>query len=102
MDVKNMKMLAEQYSFEELQTFADQFESTGVAPVKTSEDAGDQMSDYLMAAEIKFLMDKEKIPHRQLGREYFPASLRHHHKNTEWTPEQPLKELRIHIDCEEI
>ncbi len=54
-----MKMLAENYSFDELQKFADDFESTGVAPVKTSDDAGDQMSDYLMAAEIRFVMDKE-------------------------------------------
>ena len=59
MDVKNMKALAEKYSFDELQKFADDFENTGVAPVKTSEDAGDQMSDYLMAAEIRSVMDKE-------------------------------------------
>lgn len=59
MDVKNMKMLAEKYSFDELQKFADEFENSGVAPVKTSEDPGDQMSDYLMAAEIRFVMDKE-------------------------------------------
>lgn len=70
MDVKNMKMLAENYSFEELQTLADQFEHTGVAPVKTSEDAGDQMSDYLMAAEIRFLMDKEKITLQEALREF--------------------------------
>ncbi len=70
MDVKNMKVLAEQYSFEELQTFADQFELTGVAPVQTSEDAGDQMSDYLMAAEIRFLMDKEKITLQEALREF--------------------------------
>ena len=59
MDVKNMKMLAEKYTFDELQKLADDFENTGVAPVKTSEDPGDQMSDYLMAAEIRFVMDKE-------------------------------------------
>lgn len=59
MDVKNMKMLAETYTFDELQKFADEFEHTGVAPVKTSDDPGDQMSDYLMAAEIRFVMDKE-------------------------------------------
>lgn len=70
MDVKNMKMLAENYSFEELQTFADQFENSGVAPVKTSEDPGDQMSDYLMAAEIRFLMDKEKISLQEALREF--------------------------------
>lgn len=70
MDVKNMKMLAEKYSFDELQKFADDFENTGVAPVKTSEDAGDQMSDYLMAAEIRFLMDKEKISLQEALREF--------------------------------
>ena len=70
MDVKNMKMLAEKYSFDELQKFADDFENTGVAPVKTSEDAGDQMSDYLMAAEIRFLMDKEKITLQEALREF--------------------------------
>ncbi|MES2529009.1 MAG: hypothetical protein V4598_18125 [Bdellovibrionota bacterium] len=59
MDVKNMKMLAEKYTFDELQKLADDFENTGVATVKTSEDPGDQMSDYLMAAEIRFVMDKE-------------------------------------------
>lgn len=59
MDVKNMKMLAEKYTFDELQKFADDFENTGIAPVKTSEDPGDQMSDYLMAAEIRFVIDKE-------------------------------------------
>jgi hypothetical protein len=70
MDVKNMKMLAEKYSFHELQKFADDFESSGVAPVKTSEDAGDQMSDYLMAAEIRFLMDKENLSLQEALREF--------------------------------
>lgn len=70
MDVKNMKMLAEKYSFDELQKFADTFENTGTAPVKTSEDPGDQMSDYLMAAEIRFLMDKEKISLQEALREF--------------------------------
>ena len=70
MDVKNMKMLAEKYSFDELQQFADTFEHTGTAPVKTSEDPGDQMSDYLMAAEIRFLMDKEKISLQEALREF--------------------------------
>ena len=70
MDVKNMKMLAEKYTFEELQKFADQFESTGTAPVKTSEEPGDQMSDYLMAAEIRFLMEKEKVSIQEALREF--------------------------------
>lgn len=70
MDVKNMKALAEKYSFDELQRFADEFESTGVAPVKTSEDPGEQMSDYLMAAEIRFLMDKEMITLQEALREF--------------------------------
>lgn len=70
MDVKKMKTLAEAYSFHELQKFADDFESSGVAPVKTSDDPGDQMSDYLMAAEIRFLMDKEKITCQEAVREF--------------------------------
>ncbi len=70
MDVKNLKMLAEKYSFHELQKFADDFENTGVAPVKTSEEAGDQMSDYLMAAEIRFLMDKENLSLQEALREF--------------------------------
>jgi hypothetical protein len=70
MDVKNMKLLAEKYTFDELQKFADDFENTGKAPVKTSEDPGDQMSDYLMAAEIRFLMDKEKISLQEALREF--------------------------------
>ena len=70
MDIKNLKMLAENYSFEELQKFADDFENTGVATVKTSEEAGDQMSDYLMAAEVRFLMDKEKISLQEAVREF--------------------------------
>ncbi|MFL5784686.1 MAG: DUF6952 family protein [Bacteriovoracaceae bacterium] len=70
MDVKNMKMLAEKYTFDELQKFADDFENTGVPPVKTSEEPGDQMSDYLMAAEIRFLMDKEQISLQEALREF--------------------------------
>jgi hypothetical protein len=50
MDIKSIKELAEKYKIEELNKFADEFETTGVAPVKTQEDAGDQMSDYLQAA----------------------------------------------------
>ena len=70
MDVKNMKELAAKYTFDELQTFVNQFEHTGIAPIKTSEDAGDQMSDYLMAAEIRFLMDEKKIPLNEALREF--------------------------------
>lgn len=70
MDVKNMKMLAEKYTFQELQKFADDFETTGVAPVKTSDDAGDQMSDYLMAAEIRFLMDEKHLGLQEALREF--------------------------------
>lgn len=70
MDVKKMKTLAEAYSFDELQKFADEFESSGVAPVKTSDDPGDQMSDYLMAAEIRSLMDKQKITSQEAVREF--------------------------------
>jgi hypothetical protein len=58
MDVKFLKMLAEKYQVHELEGFADEFERTGVAPVKTQEDAGDQMSDYLQAAILRSYMDQ--------------------------------------------
>lgn len=58
MDIKSIKALAEQHTFEELTKFADEFEQTGVAPVKTQDDPGSQMSDYLMGAELRFLLDK--------------------------------------------
>jgi hypothetical protein len=58
MDVKSIKDLAQKYTFDELTKFAEDFEHSGVAPVKTQEDAGDQMSDYLMAAELRFLIDQ--------------------------------------------
>jgi len=58
MDIKSIKELAQKYSQEELLNFADEFETTGVPPVKTQDDPGDQMSDYLVAAEIRELVDK--------------------------------------------
>lgn len=58
MDIKSIKELAQKYSVDELSKFADEFENTGVAPVKTQEDAGEQMSDYLMGAELRALLDK--------------------------------------------
>ncbi len=58
MDLKSIKHLAESYTVGELTKFADDFESTGVAPVKTQDDPGDQMSDYLMGAELRTLIDK--------------------------------------------
>ena len=58
MDVKSVKELAQKYTVDELNQFADQFESTGSAPVKTQEDAAEQMSDYLMAAEMRTYLDK--------------------------------------------
>lgn len=58
MDVKVVKELAQKYTIDELNKFADDFEATGVAPVKTQEDAGDQMSDYLQAAELRSYLDK--------------------------------------------
>lgn len=58
MDVKVIKDLAQKYSVEELNKFADEFEASGVAPVKTQEDAGDQMSDYLQAAELRAYIDQ--------------------------------------------
>lgn len=58
MDIKSIKELAQKYTVEELSKFADEFESTGVPPVKTQDDAGDQMSDYLQAAELRAYIDQ--------------------------------------------
>jgi hypothetical protein len=58
MDIKSVKELAQKYTADELNKFADDFESTGTAPVKTQDDAGEQMSDYLMAAEMRVYLDK--------------------------------------------
>ncbi len=58
MDVKAVKDLAQKYTVDELNKFADDFEATGSPPVKTQEDAGDQMSDYLQAAELRGYLDK--------------------------------------------
>lgn len=58
MDVKAVKELAQKYTVDELNGFADEFENTGIAPVKTQEDAGDQMSDYLQAAELRHYIDQ--------------------------------------------
>jgi hypothetical protein len=60
MDIKIIKELVSKYNVEELNKFAVEFESTGVAPVKTQDDAGDQMSDYLQAAEVRAVMDAGK------------------------------------------
>jgi hypothetical protein len=69
MDIKSIKTLAEKYSSEELKNFADQFEASGVAPIKTQEDAGEQMSDYLMAAELKHYLD-QGLPMNKAVREF--------------------------------
>ncbi|HLT22155.1 MAG TPA: hypothetical protein VKZ84_01880 [Bacteriovoracaceae bacterium] len=58
MDIKSIKDLAQKYTVDELNGFADEFESTGIAPVKTQEDAGEQMSDYLQAAVLRSYMDQ--------------------------------------------
>jgi len=58
MDVKVLKELAQKYTIDELNKFADEFETTGIAPIKTQDDAGDQMSDYLQAAELRSYLDK--------------------------------------------
>lgn len=58
MDIKSLKELAQKYTADELNRFADEFEATGIAPVKTQEDPGDQMSDYLQAAELRVLIDQ--------------------------------------------
>lgn len=58
MDIKSIKTLAEKHSVDELNKFADELESSGVAPVKTQDDLGDQMSDYLQAAELRAYLDQ--------------------------------------------
>ncbi len=60
MDIQVIKMLVQKYSAQELNGFADEFESTGIAPVKTQDDPGEQMSDYLQAAEVRAVMDQGK------------------------------------------
>ncbi len=62
MDIKVVKELAAKYTIDELNKFADEFEATGVAPIKTQEDPGEQMSDYLQAAELRAYMDKGMNP----------------------------------------
>lgn len=69
MDIKSIKELAQKYTSDELVKFADDFEATGVAPVKTQEDAGEQMSDYLMAAELKSYLD-QGLPLNEAVREF--------------------------------
>jgi hypothetical protein len=58
MDVKVVRELAQKYTVDELNKFADEFESTGIAPVKTNDDPGEQMSDFLQAAELRAYVDK--------------------------------------------
>lgn len=58
MDLKVIKELVAKHTVQELIQFADDLESTGIAPVKTQDDPGDQMSDYLQAAEVRAAVDK--------------------------------------------
>lgn len=58
MDIKSIKHLAQKYSAAELEEFARILETTGEAPVKTQEDLGEQMSDYLQAGEVRKLLDQ--------------------------------------------
>jgi hypothetical protein len=57
MDIKSIKDLAQKYTVDELNKFADEFENSGVPPIKTQDDPGEQMSDYLMGAELRELLD---------------------------------------------
>jgi hypothetical protein len=70
MDIKIIKELAQKYSAAELNKFADDFEATGIAAVPTHADAGDQMSDYLQAAEVRGIMDENKWDINQAVREF--------------------------------
>lgn len=70
MDVKAIKDLAARYTMEELNQFADKFEQTGDCEVRTSEDPGGQMSDYLMAAEVRILMHEKNLSLQDALREF--------------------------------
>jgi hypothetical protein len=69
MDVKSVKELAQKYTVDELNKFADDFEATGTPPIKTQDDAGEQMSDYLMAAELRAYID-QGMPLNEALREF--------------------------------
>jgi ribosomal protein L19E len=57
MNLKNIKTLLPENSSQALLEMADQFEASGVAKIKTSDDPVEQMNDYLQAAEIKRLIE---------------------------------------------
>ncbi len=59
MDIKSIKSLASEYTKDELLRFADELEKNGTGPVVTQDDPGDQMSDYLQAAEIRQIMETD-------------------------------------------
>jgi len=69
MDIKSIKELAQKYTMDELNKFADEFENTGVAPLKTQDDPGEQMSDYLMASEMRHYLD-QGMPLNEAVREF--------------------------------
>jgi hypothetical protein len=58
MDIKSVKELAQKYTVTELNQLADDFEATGKTSVKTQDDPGDQMSDFLQAAELRSYLDQ--------------------------------------------
>jgi hypothetical protein len=58
MDIKSIKELAQKYTVTELNQLADDFEATGKTSVKTQDDPGDQMSDFLQAAELRSYLDQ--------------------------------------------
>jgi hypothetical protein len=70
MDIKAIKDLAGRYTMEELNAFAEEFEQTGNCNVRTSEEPGAQMSDYLMAAEVRLLMQDQNLPLQEAVREF--------------------------------
>ena len=69
MDIKVIKELAQKHTVDELNKFADDFENTGIAPIKTQDDPGDQMSDYLQAAELRVYID-QGLPLNEAVREF--------------------------------
>jgi len=70
MDIKAIKLLSAQFSSEELSKMADVFEATGKAQLETKVDPGEQMSDYLQAAEVKMIMENQQLDINAAIREF--------------------------------
>ena len=57
MDIKAIKMLAQEKTAEELQALADEFENSGILPKNIQKDPAEYLSDLLQALEVRLLVD---------------------------------------------